>query len=311
LGALAYDPANGYVYAGTSSGLASIDSSTNRITKNVSLGFQPTFIGYNPGNHMIYAVGFDTFSDAMFNPASASVTKLDFNTTYYSTPSPETYNPTLNVYYSRDLYGLYIYVVDSSSNTLEASLRMGANLRGIAFDDSNGMLYVADSGNSTILGSILAVDSSSNSVVANITDGTDFHPSGIVFDPSNGYLYVMSTVSEHLSSENPGYTFINNVSIIDTKTNTFVQTVLSVAGLFYGAVYAKQANRIYFASMMVGGGVSILGMDDRTNTIVSNTTIDYHIIEVPWGLIYNPRNTCLYVSGTTSGTVNVVTVPTP
>ena len=80
---------------------------------------------------------------------------------------------------------------------------------GIAYDPSNGYLYVTDYWS----GTVSVIDGANNTVIANITVGID--PVGVVYDPSNGYLYVTNFAS-------------GTVSIISTSVSTSSTSISSV-----------------------------------------------------------------------------------
>ena len=309
MGAIAYDPSNGYIYASTKNGMITINSSGNTITDNVSLGFDPSSISYNPGNGMIYATDLATGRGAVFDPNSGNATNLGFNEFPYSTPNPASYNPALNVYYSSGSY-LY-YIVNASSNSLIDYFQLGTNIQGMTYDQSNQILYIANLGNNTASGSVYAVKPGNDNLVANVTKGAYFGPSGIALDTSNGYLYVTDIGSDYLHTLNLGHGVIGNVSIIDTKTNTFVKTLTVGFGMPRNPIYVEKDSRVYFFSMNYGGGASVLGINDKTNTIAFNVTVDNPTMNIPTGMTFDPQNGCLYLIGNApSGTVNIVTVPT-
>ena len=55
---------------------------------------------------------------------------------------------------------------------------------GVAYDSSNGSVYVANSGSNNVL----VISGATNKVIVNINVGSE--QTGVVYDPLNGYLYV-------------------------------------------------------------------------------------------------------------------------
>ena len=92
--------------------------------------------------------------------------------------------------------------------------------RGIAYDPSNGYIYVTDS----FSGTVSVIDGTT--VIANITVG--WNPKGVAYDPSNGYIYVTNfysgTVSIISTSVSTSSTSISSVTTSTTSTSTSVST---------------------------------------------------------------------------------------
>jgi len=103
----------------------------------------------------------------------------------------------------------YIYVADwgwsivsvINGKTVIATIPVGLEPEGVAYDPSNGYIYVTNYGSNTVS----VIDGANNTVIANITVGTG--PVGIAYDPFNGYLYVTNWYS-------------GTVSIIATSVST-------------------------------------------------------------------------------------------
>ncbi|MFP3265553.1 MAG: YncE family protein, partial [Acidilobus sp.] len=74
---------------------------------------------------------------------------------------------------------------------------------GIAYDPSNGYIYVANNGSGTV--SVI----NGTTVIATIRVGQG--PTGVAYDPSNGYIYVTDAGSD-------------SVSVINSATNTVIAT---------------------------------------------------------------------------------------
>jgi len=87
---------------------------------------------------------------------------------------------------------------------------------GIAYDPSNGYIYVTNSGSGTV--SVI----NGTTVIANITVGIG--PEGVAYDPSNGYLYVTNsgsgTVSIIFTGVSTSSTTISSVTTPTTSTST-------------------------------------------------------------------------------------------
>jgi len=79
------------------------------------------------------------------------------------------------------------------------NITVGSAPAGVAYDSSNGYVYVANSASDTVS----VINGATNTVIASIAVGSG--PWGVAYDPSNGYLYVTNYYS-------------GTVSIISTST---------------------------------------------------------------------------------------------
>src|SRR5436190_2029083 len=115
--------------------------------------------------------------------------------------------------------------VDSGGGTVVATIPVGGNPAGVAYNSGNGYVYVTNPFSdivSVICGTV---------VVATVPVGDG--PSGVAYDSGNGYVYV----SNYFSS---------NVSVIDGTTNTVVATV-PVGYLPRGVAYDSENMYVYVA----------------------------------------------------------------
>jgi len=82
---------------------------------------------------------------------------------------------------------------------------------GVAYDPSNGYIYVTNDDSDTVS----VINGATNKVIATIPVG--IWPEGIAYDPSNGYIYVANEGS-------------NTVSVINGATNKVIATIPVGAG---------------------------------------------------------------------------------
>jgi len=118
--------------------------------------------------------------------------------------------------------GYVKYTLDLTNNTLingnfvtTAGAINTMHPLGIAYDPSNGYIYVADAGSDTV--SVI----NGTTVIATIRVGSE--PAGIAYDPSNGYIYVTNWGS-------------GTVSIISTSVSTNSTSISSVTTVVVVAV---------------------------------------------------------------------------
>jgi len=122
--------------------------------------------------------------------------------------------------------GYVKYTLDLINNTLIngnfVNTGNGMGPWGIAYDPSNGYIYVANFGSDTVS----VIDGATNTVIATIPVG--YGPEGIAYDPSNGYIYVTNYVSGTVSiistSVSTNSTSISSVTTSTTPTPSVVPT---------------------------------------------------------------------------------------
>jgi YVTN family beta-propeller protein len=134
---------------------------------------------------------------------------------------------------------------------------------GVAYDSSNGYVYVANAGSK----SVSVISGATNKVIANIAVGSA--PDGVVYDPSNGYVYVANSNS-------------STVSVISTSPQVIkIYTVIFMeSGLPSGASWSVTLTGRTFNGQHID-----VTLSSTTNTITFNEpngTYSY-IIHLPSG----------------------------
>jgi len=101
-------------------------------------------------------------------------------------------------------------VIDTASNTVVATVGVGANPFGVAITPDGTRAYVTNGNDDTVS----VIDTASNTVVATVVLGPDYQtsPYGVAITPNGTRAYLT----------NPG---LGSVSVIDTGSNTVVATV--------------------------------------------------------------------------------------
>jgi len=82
---------------------------------------------------------------------------------------------------------------DGTTFKVIATTPVGMGPRGIAYDPSNGYIYVTNFLSNTVW----VINGATNTFVTIITVG--FEPEGVAYDPSNGYIYVANSLSDTVS----------------------------------------------------------------------------------------------------------------
>ncbi|WP_410545832.1 beta-propeller fold lactonase family protein, partial [Acidianus sp.] len=255
------------------------------------------------------------------------------------------YDPSNGYIYVADHFSDTVSVINGATNTVIANIPVGrwpvinglastctrienifalSKPVGVAYDPSNGYIYVTDcnsgTGNS---GTVSVIDGANNTVIATIPVG--ICPRGVAYDPSNGYIYVTNRGSDTVSVINGttvianitvglrpvgvaydpsnGYIYVTNhfsdtVSVIDGANNTVIATI-PVGALPWGVAYDPSNGYIYVTNFF-SDTVSVI--DGANNTVIANITVGLR----PVWVAYDPSNGYIYVTHLYSGTVSVI-----
>jgi len=180
---------------------------------------------------------------------------------------------------------LPIASVDNSSNdTVIANISVGSYPRGIAYDSSNGCVYVTNFNSS----SVSVINGATNTVIANISVGSN--PLGIAYDSSNGCVYVTNFNS-------------SSVSVINGATNTVIANI-AVGSNSLGIAYDSSNGYVYVTYSISNGVVSncVSVINGATNTVIANISVGSN----PGGVAYDSSNGYIYVANEFSNNVSVI-----
>lgn len=236
-----------------------------------------------------------------------------------------TVDTTSGVIYTTDVFGTTVTALSPTTGLTLATIPVGSNPQGIAFDPVHNQLFVADysTGNVTVINALtnkpvasigvgatsqpqyvtydplnkmvyVSEETGDNLTVINpATDKTvgsapaGVEPSEIVVDPSNGYLYVPNFGSGNLTVVSPTY--------LNSKAN------LSIGGLAGGAAFDPTTGEVYVASISTPE-VQAIG---EWPPVVTGTAPLQSTGE-PRGVVYDPGTGELYVGNSVLNMVAVV-----
>jgi YVTN family beta-propeller protein len=216
-----------------------------------------------------------------------------------------------------------VTVIDSTSNTVVATVPVGPTPCAMTMDPAGTRVYVANG----LAHTISVIDTATNSVVATIDVGC-CDPGGLAINPSGTRLYAAKGLS--------------GVSIVDTATNTMIGNVttenyksdVAVAnnGLIYIASYGDNTlwvvdpvtngllakiplgaephslaidgggRRVYVGIGPLHGQGAVLVVDATTNTVIAVPDVGYNI----GGIALMPDETRLYVVNSDSTFLSVI-----
>ena len=172
-----------------------------------------------------------------------------------------------------------VSVIDSSTNTVTATVPVGRDPEHVAFDPVNGDVYVSNGYN----GTISIIDGSTNTVISTITTGG--YPEGMAFDSLNGDMYVANDGTA-------------SVSVIDGSTNTVI-TSLNVGPCLWADAFDSSNGDIYVGSQC--GNPPFAGIvyviDGSTNTV----TASFSVNSIMYAIAFDISDGDIYVPTIGSG----------
>src|SRR6266849_6084859 len=167
-----------------------------------------------------------------------------------------------------------VSVIDTTSNTVVATVSVGGSPLEVAITPDGTRVYVTNGNDNTVS----VIDAASNTVVATV--GVGAGPTAVAITPDGTRVYVTTG---------------DAVSVIDATSNTVVATV-GVSGL--GVAITPDGTRAYVATF---GPVSVI--DTATNTVVATVVPGEAYQNSPIGVAITPDGTRAYF--TNSGVASV------
>jgi YVTN family beta-propeller protein len=148
-------------------------------------------------------------------------------------------------------YSNNVSVIDTGTNTVTATVKVGLGPCGVTFNPAGTKLYVANCENNAIS----VIDTGSNTVTATVPVGK--WPMGVAVSPDGTKAYVANSGS-------------NNVSVIDIANNTVAATV-NVRKNPYGIAVTPDGTKVYVANSgnddSLGKTISVI--DVATNKVTA------------------------------------------
>jgi YVTN family beta-propeller protein len=179
-----------------------------------------------------------------------------------------------------------VSVIDTSSNTITATIPVGSHPWGVGVNHAGNYVYVTNTNSNTVS----VIDTSTNRVVATVNVGSS--PVGVAVNPDGAHAYVANW------GNNSG----NTVSVIDTSANSVVATV-NVGNGPYGIAVNPAGTRVYVSNQN-SNNVSVI--DTSTDSVIATVNVG----NGPYGIAVNPAGTAVYVANHDSNTVSVIDTST-
>lgn len=226
-----------------------IDIFSNKVIKTIPVGDGPFSIGVSPDNKLVY-VG---------NRIGRSISVISVSSLVVVDTIPIGDRP-FGVAVSPDSSRVYVVtnntgslkIIRTSDNTIIGDFPIVFNPQAVAVHPSGEYVYISEA---AFAGSVEVFRTSDNSVVSIPTTGAN--PRGLAVTPDGKRLYA-------------ALSFTRDVDIIDTSTNTVVDTIFDVTprqSLFCSAI-SPDGETLYIANAPNGSEVTVIRLSDNNVTAI-------------------------------------------
>jgi len=224
--------------------------------------------------------------------------------------------------YVTDSHSSSVSVINTSSNTVSATVNLGGEPAGLAVTPDGAYVYVTDGA-----GSVSVINTTTDTVTTSISVG--FYPLGVAVTPDGEYAYVANYVDGTVSvistatntvtttislpfdsypigvalTPNGEYAYVTNQEhnttfVISTATDTVTTTVNGLSNP-YGVAVAPNGAYAYVTN---DGTDSISTINTATNTVTGSVAVGSD----PGGVAVTPNGAYVYVTNEGSNTVSVI-----
>ena len=193
-----------------------------------------------------------------------------------------------------------VSVISDATNSVVATVAVGSDPNGIAYDAAKGELFVTNAGRNPSdisaanfnTGVVSVISDATNTVVATVPVGP--FPQGIAYDSIKGELFVTNG-GKTATSSSPATA--GSVSVISDKTNTVIATAkLPNAG---EVAYDSGKNELF---VVTGSTNSVSIISDTTNSVTGTKAAG----SSPYALAYDPAQNEIFVTNTDASTVTII-----
>lgn len=167
---------------------------------------------------------------------------------------------------------------------VEATVNVGPSPVGVAFDGSNGYLYVSNSQGDNVT----VLNGATEKVVTNIAVGAN--PAGVAYDSNNGNVYVVNSMEDSVS-------VISSADIVSANFSVPYEPT--------GIAYDSTSHDLYITEQ----AANTTAVYSPTSTVAPLATLTVGL--QPIAAVYDPDNNEVYVANSNSSNVSVINAGTP
>lgn len=249
---LALDATNGYLYVANSQSqnVSVVDTSTQKIIGSIPVGKNPQGLAYDPANGDIYVANCDSRNVSIINGATERVIR---SVAAEICPRAILYVPengrllVTNSGPPGAIEGVdeNVTVIDGTTNQVVGSIPVGGVPWGAAYDNSDGVIYVANA----FSGNLTVINGTTDRVIGAIPLGPLWggsSPVGLVYDPLNDEL--IATFGLYYTAD----------QVVAVSPSTGHVLGEAVVGLVPGGIALNLADGELLVANWLSGTVSIL-----------------------------------------------------
>ena len=283
-----------YVTGGgdTTPSLSVIKTATNTVTATIPVGHDPAGVSVRPDGAGAYVANFhdDTVSvvDLVNNTVSGTVPvgPAPIGVVVGPANTPAAGHVYVVISKVTATQPGSVSVINTATNTVTATIPVGATPFGAAISPDGTRLYVANSnaGATPQPGSVSVINTTTNTVTATIPVG--ILPVAVAVNPDGSRLYVANESG-------------SSVSVINTATNT-VSATINVA--FPGGIAVSPDGSVAYVTNVHDNTVSVI--NTATNTIIATRPVG----DGPVLLAVSPDGAHLYVGNANGNTISVLSL---
>ena len=255
------DQAFAYVTVNIDNVVQVVDTRTNGVVQTVTGLTGPRGVAVSPDGSRVYVAnntgGTNTVSAYSADPLTGQLTALATISTGVNTqPRRVVVSPDGSRLYIANQGNLgangSISVVDTSTNTIVATVATGGQLTDIAVNAAGTRVYVVSTTNQ-----MFVVDTATNTVVATVATGGDAR--GVVVHPDGTRVYV--------TNQNT-----NTINQFDAATNASLGVVPSLGTTPFGVVVSPNGTSVYTANN-ISSNVSMFSVTAGTGLLAGMGTV--------------------------------------
>ena len=264
-----------YVTNQNSHDVTVIDTTTNTKTATITgLGTRPQGLAVSPDGTKVWVANEDSNNVSVIDTTTNTVT---FTITGLGTrPQEVAVSPDGTKVYVTNFTSNNVSVIDTTTNTVTATITVGNYPQGVAVSPDGTKVYVANNGSTYSNDDVSVIDTATNAVIITINAPLGREPWGLAVSPDGTKVYVANNTT-------------NNVSVIDTTTNTVTATIAVGNGAWNLAV-SPDGTKVLVTNHL-GGSVSVI--DTATNSVTATIT---GLGPGPQGVAFSPDGTKAYVA---------------
>jgi len=210
--AIATTPDGSYLYIGNSGSadVSVINTATNQVITTIDVGQDPNGCAITPDGKYLYVANTTSNNVSVID---TSTNEVIATTNVGTHPHGIAITPDGQFAYVANMDSNDISIIEIANNNVSGSITLDVGVVPfvLAITPNGQYAYVTNHNNTGLLKYVYVIKTSDNSVYASIT-GTGNQPNGIAITPDGKSVYV----SNYLS---------NNVSVIDTGTNTVLSSI--------------------------------------------------------------------------------------